>query len=625
MRTICAAICSTFLLLNYACQGQSGPGGIGNSTNNILWFTADVGVVAPTAGVQQWSDRSGNSNHAIQAVADHQPVLAPNAINGYPAVLFDNDQTFPDLLTVPDNSTLENMNGLTGFVVFRLNTGTPNSAPRGFFSKRVNPGSQNAYGWFLWQNGTNLSQHLDIDGSGDRATSSNTFSTGVNYVNSFMYHGATPSNTNDLQLFTSNVAVANRQETSTSIPNYSSNLHLGVLYGHTGTGANVTRFNGYIAEIIVYNQTLSTVQHLIVNNYLAAKYGTALGAADLYTMDEPTNGDFDHDVAGIGRSGSDVVNGSRGTGLLTIARSSGSITNNTYLLWGHDNGALGAWGVSDMHSSLQGRLERLWRVSEVNASGVAADVGNVDITFDLNGLGPVNPSDLRLVVDLNGDGVLANDLPISGAVDMGGGSYRFSNVSALTNGRRFTLGTTNSMTTPLPVELVTFTAVPEDERVALSWATATEQHSAHFLVQRSSELDHWTTIATVAAAGFSNSLNQYYSSDEGPPLGLSYYRLVQVDMDGTSTTYHAVAVEFRPTTALNVYPIPFEDGFTIALAQDDIKEIELFSPLGQRIPVLWQGSGPGLQVETGQLIPGRYLLQVRTTSGTLHRSIVKGH
>lgn len=623
MRTICAAICTLNLVFHQPGQAQSGPGGIGNPSNNILWFSADAGVVAPMAGVQQWSDRSGNNNHAIQAVAAQQPVIIPNAMNGYPAVLFDNDQTNPDLLTVPDNSTLEGMNGLTGFVVFRLNSGTPNAAPRGFLSKRINPGNQNAYGWFLWQNGANLSQHLDIDGSNDRVASSNNFATGINHLNSFLYHGSAPSNASDQRLFTGNAPVGNRQESSSSIPNYSSDLHLGVLYGHTGTGVNTTRFNGYISEIILYNQTLSTVQHLIVNNYLAAKYGTALGTADLYTMDDAANGNYDHDVAGIGRSGTDVVDGSRGTGIVTINRSSASITNNTYLFWGHDNGTLGAWGVSDMHSSLQGRLARLWRVSEVNASGVAANVGNVDITFDLSGLGPVNATDLRLVVDLNDDGIMGNDAPIAGAVDVGGGSFRFSNVSEIVNGRRFTLGTTNLVTTPLPVELLSFSAEAADREVNVNWATASERDSDHFLVQRSEDASSWTTIATVPSAGFSNILLHYSTMDLDPLMGLSYYRLVQVDLDGTSTPYHAVAVKLRTDKALTVFPVPFQDGFTVQYDNEYLEEVALFNTMGQRIAVPWQGSGDRLLVDTRQLPPGRYIVQVRSASGTLQQAILK--
>lgn len=577
------------------------------------------------AGVTQWLDRSGNNNHAAQAVSNLQPVLAPNALNGYPAVLFDNDQANPDRLTIPDNSTLEGMNGLSGFVVFRLNSGTPNSAPRGFLSKRLNPGSQNAYGWFLWQNGGDLSQHLDIDGSNERTTSSNNFGTGINYLNSFIYHGANPSNANDQLLFTNNAQVGNRQETSTSVPNYSSDLHIGSLFGHTGTGANTTRFNGLMAEVILYRQSLTTVQHLIVNNYLAAKYGLALSSGDLYTMDAAANGNYDHDVAGIGRSGSDVVDGSRGSGIVTMKRSSGNIANNAYLFWGHDNGTLGAWGVTDLHPSLQGRLERVWRVSEVTSSGAAADVGNVDITFDLTGLGTVNADDLRLAVDLNNDGNLANDLPIAGATDLGNGSYRFSSISAIANGRRFTLGTVNLQTTPLPVELVAFHAGVVDGSILLEWATASEWNSERFDIQRSSDTEHWTPLGSVPAAQFSSTFRAYSFVDRTPLSGTTYYRLVQVDLDGSVHHSPLVPVTVEAPKTLRVHPVPFHDVFHVATSDLDVRSVSLVDMHGREIPCAWHGSGSGIQVDTSFLPEGAYLLRVHSTHGLLQQRVLKAY
>src|SRR5690606_10210871 len=54
-------------------------------------------------------------------------------------------------------------------------------------------------------------------------------------------------------------------------------------------------WNGNIAEVIFYNFAISDAQRIIVNNYLAAKYGLLLGNMDLYTMDDEVNGNFDHE------------------------------------------------------------------------------------------------------------------------------------------------------------------------------------------------------------------------------------------------------------------------------------------------------------------------------------------
>ncbi|MBL7962839.1 MAG: T9SS type A sorting domain-containing protein [Flavobacteriales bacterium] len=604
-------------------MAQTGPGGVGNSSNNIIWFAADKGVVAPTAGITQWSDQSGNGNHATQATATRQPLLESNVLNGYPAVLFDNDQTNPDYLTVPDNSTLEGMNGLTGFAVFRLNAGTANSAPRGILCKRVDPGTQNAYGWFLHQNGSNLSQHLDIDGTGDRVTSTNNFATGTTYLNGFAFHGSSPSNANDQILYTAGSAVGNRQESSSTVPNHASNFHLGVLYGHTGTGANTSRFNGHIAEVILYNQTLTTIQRTIVNNYLAAKYGTALASDDLYTMDTPANGNYDHEVAAIARSGSDVVDDVRGSGIVQVRRSSGSITNNAYLFWGHDNGALGSWGVTDMPASVQGRLQRVWRVSEVNSSGSAVDVGNVDLTFHLSGLGPVTASDLRLLVDTDNDGVFADETPIAGATMIAAGQFRFNNLSQIQNARRFTLATANISSTPLPVELLWFRAEAQHEQVHLNWATATEWNNAWFDVERSQDVETWEPIAQLPGAVHSASELHYEAIDRDPLAGTSYYRLRQTDLDGSTTLSPVEVVHWSPALTVSVYPVPFTDAVTVNSTEATIMAIELLDMAGRQYSAAMTGTGMQVTLNGSHLPHGSYFLVIHTDQGVIRRKVMR--
>lgn len=604
---------------------QTGPGGIGNSATNILWLDANHQVSTSSNAVVQWNDRSGNANHAVQSASAQRPQLVGSVMNGYPGILFDNDQTNYDFLTVADNSTLEGMSGLTGFVVYQLLPGTATSAPRCFFGKRDGVDLREAYDWFLWggSGAGAMRQQLDIENTNNRISSTSTYTTGTTYVNAFTYHGATPSNTNDQVLYDGNTAAGNGAETATSIANYTSDLYIGILRGHTGTGANVSRFNGYMSEIILFNQTLNSVQLTIVNNYLAAKYGTSLATTDLYTMDNDSDGNFDHEVTGIGRSGGDVVDASRGTGIVTISRSSGSITNNTYLLWGHDNGTLGAWGVSDMHSSLQGRLDRLWRVSEVNGSGTAANVGNVDISFDLNGLGPVTAADLRLVVDVNEDGVMGNDTPIAGASDLGGGLYRFSNVSAIANGRRFTIGTTNSTRTPLPVELLSFDAEPEEPGARLHWSTASEQNSSQFLVQRSADLLDWNVVATVPAAGTSNSVLDYRAYDPTPRTSVIYYRLEQVDQDGS--VHHSAVVSLSPDASSEVvlWPNPVSDLLHITTSADPLLSARVLDIQGRTVMTYYGANGYRTSLDLHAMHPGTYLVHLETAGGvTQHRVIV---
>lgn len=612
------------LTLPQCLSAQTGPGGVGSSTSNILWLDANHHVTVSSNAVVQWSDRSGNGNHAGQTVAAQRPFLAGSVINGYPSILFDNDQTNYDFLRVPDNSTLEGMTGLTGFVIYQLLPGTAASAPRCFFSKRDGVDIQEAYDWFLWggSSGSTINQQLDIVNTNNRIASSTSYTTGTTYLNSFTYHGATPSNNQDQILYDGNTAVGNGAENATVIPNYTSDLYVGILRGHTGTGGNVSRFNGYISEIILYNTVLNDAQRIIVNNYLAAKYGTALASGDVYRQDDPAQGNYDHEMAGIGRTNSSNIQSDSRSGILRI-HNPADLNDNEFMLWGHDAGTLGTFGVSDLPTGVQGRWQRTWRVSEVNASYTAVDVGAVDVTFDLSSFGPVSASDLRLLVDTDNNGVFANNTAISGATDLGSGLFRFSSVTALANNLRFTLGTSNIGATPLPVRLLHFAGELFGQGARLHWSTATEQNSDHFSVERSMDMVHWAPIARVPAAGESQHTLTYEAMDDEGLSNITYYRLVQVDRDGITTYSAAISLLPKSSREVHIWPNPAKDLMHIALPDADLKAVTILDTQGRVVHARNPASGTSIALDMSAYVPGTYLVIVESDHGmTQHRIVV---
>ncbi|MCC3156619.1 T9SS type A sorting domain-containing protein [Hymenobacter sp. 15J16-1T3B] len=126
--------------------------------------------------------------------------------------------------------------------------------------------------------------------------------------------------------------------------------------------------------------------------------------------------------------------------------------------------------------------------------------------------------------------------------------------------------------TVLPVELRAFQAKAAAAAVELSWETALEKNSSYFGVERATAADgSFVEIGRVQAAGNSTSLRRYATRDAEAgrlPAGTLYYRLRQVDVDG-STTYSAVqAVRWQPQTAavLSLYPNPATDAATVQLS-----------------------------------------------------------
>jgi hypothetical protein len=127
---------------------------------------------------------------------------------------------------------------------------------------------------------------------------------------------------------------------------------------------------------------------------------------------------------------------------------------------------------------------------------------------------------------------------------------------------------TQSGITPLPVELIAFTASTINNiAVKLSWTTATETNNHHFDIERSFTGNQFTKIAEVPAKGDGNSLlSQCYEFvDQEPAAGICYYRLRQVDRNGASEYFPIVSVNFvrEKNITFSVRPNPNKGEFTV--------------------------------------------------------------
>ncbi|MBX2978565.1 MAG: T9SS type A sorting domain-containing protein [Flavobacteriales bacterium] len=180
-----------------------------------------------------------------------------------------------------------------------------------------------------------------------------------------------------------------------------------------------------------------------------------------------------------------------------------------------------------------------------------------------------------------------------------------------------------TLVSALPVELLHFEARSEDGSVALEWSTASEQNSAYFNVERSTDLTDWTTVATHAAAGTSQQLIHYDALDQEPLTGLSYYRLEQVDIDGSvahspiRSLYHT-----GPTTSsLVLWPNPAQDRISIQVADNEGASIRVLNSLGQQVQLPMDRNGTEIILDLSQLPRGQYLVLAQGTKSTSGRFV----
>lgn len=367
-------------------------------------------------------------------------------------------------------------------------------------------------------------------------------------------------------------------------------------------------FKGHISEVIVFNKPLPTVELIILHNYLAAKYNLSLPNFDYYTWDQPAKGDFDYDVAGVGVYSGVRWSDSKGTGMVSIL--GGGSTNN-FLLWGHNNASLNPV-ITDLPVGIQTKLGRTWGVNSVGATGVSGvplDYGFVHVTFDLHDFkdAPIIASDLRLLIDHDGDRIYnePGTIQVGGALDLGG-EYMFMNVKFPPGATTFTLGSVSVSTTPLPVVLKEFRAQSVNNNVAVNWTTLTEAKASRFEVERAIDAKTWTSVGEVAAVGNSSVLNHYSLVDETAPRGRLYYRLIQYDFEGDSTTYPPTMIDHFPEIDLP-YPNPARPGATVRVPTvEGSPAWELFTATGTKVET--QKSNQGIDLPES-LTSGIYILK----------------
>lgn len=178
------------------------------------------------------------------------------------------------------------------------------------------------------------------------------------------------------------------------------------------------------------------------------------------------------------------------------------------------------------------------------------------------------------------------------------------------------------MCSPLPVQFLSVEATLIDRNVCIKWTTATESNNDFFTVERSSDGAQYIDIAQVKGAGTTNSIIDYKVKDIHPTAGVYYYRVRQVDFDGTFAYSEivSVTVDFPNSSDVILYPNPSfqSEDLQIVLtglsAQQEVK-IEVRNIHGEldhvQFFVTVQDGDASITVSTaGRLQPGLYFISV---------------
>jgi hypothetical protein len=218
-----------------------------------------------------------------------------------------------------------------------------------------------------------------------------------------------------------------------------------------------------------------------------------------------------------------------------------------------------------------------------------------------------------------------DETPIAGATNIGGNVYEFSGVSAIENNLRFTLGTINSSRTPLPIELIFFKAIPENNRIVkLEWQTASEINNDYFTIERSLNRFDWGIVRTINGAGNSSTVLSYSTVDINPYIGVSYYRLKQTDFDGQFKYSNIISVNLKITESniVQIYPNPTNNVITVNGNKEELSEIKIVNALGQEVTNLISITNENdstVLIDLSNLSQGIYYVKTKTTANSVYK------
>ncbi|MDO5971717.1 LamG-like jellyroll fold domain-containing protein [Flavivirga aquimarina] len=318
-----------------------GPGGV--TSNLELWLKADSGVEELASDsaehadpVLNWLDNTINNNDATQITGTNKPTYTDGVLNFNPVIDFDGD----DLLQTSAISTNSDM---TVFTVAEGQSGVQKQI------LNLNGGDNII---IEYEDATPTFRGRMYDGTNTGEISTTTVADGITYITNYDVYSGSNS-----ELFINGSSIGT-DATNT----YAPTSPIANIGGHPSNTAK--RWDGGMAEVIIYDGSITNAERDKIESYLAIKYGVTLGTNGTsqdyvdsdgrVIWDQSDNAGFNYNVTGIGQDDVTELNQKQSKsinttdditiGIKDIATNNSTNTNSffadkTFLMWGHDNGA----------------------------------------------------------------------------------------------------------------------------------------------------------------------------------------------------------------------------------------------------------------------------------------------
>jgi hypothetical protein len=307
----------------------------------------------------------------------------------------------------------------------------------------------------------------------------------------------------------------------------------------------------------------------------------------------------------------------------TVAPNGGSLTGK-YILNTNSVYSINLTDGSELLENLSG--DGFWQIDQTD--GMNSGTYSIDLTTN-NLVGVTDPSVLHLVKRPTSSDAWNLNWVTDGTHVQSSASGSFFSVyrTNLTSFSQF--GIASPIVNPLPIEMVYFDGICEDNYTLLKWQTASEYNTTKFIIEKSEDGNTWLNIGEVAAAGNSSAILNYDFNDLSRSSFLTYYRLKQVDFDGAFKLFGPIANNCsNEVETVTVFPNPFVNSCIVNLwsKENDTVSIEVIDNLGKTLETIEKDLNIGKNEIYLDLIDysiGVYNLKIKLNKSIYNKNIIK--
>jgi len=212
-------------------------------------------------------------------------------------------------------------------------------------------------------------------------------------------------------------------------------------------------------------------------------------------------------------------------------------------------------------------------------------------------------------------------LGITGAHNVAAKTFTWYGLNSFSN---FT-GAGNS--SPLPIQLLNFNAVKNNQQVDCKWSTAIEFNNDYFTIERSKDAINFDPIGIVDGAGNSNIILNYSMTDYHPLTGINYYRLRKTDFDGHSTLSEIKAVNMNLENEIKLLSAYFNDDNLHFMFNQivSVESLKVFDVMGREVYSLGYDNKEVMMddIALDNIASGNYLIVIRANDVVFSSKIFK--